>query len=449
MRGSKSVQNGSQIAINMISRLWKILLGVYIFLLPWQTRWIYGPRYVNGSFWEYGSSSWYATEIVLWLAIILFSFDRSRCLNLQHLFGKIHYRSHKINLYIAAGFVAFLAFSILHSLSPALSYDYVFRILEGICLLILLVGSGHQKPWLYSFWSSAIVQSLFAVYQFFSQNISANKWLGLAAHVPGEPGSFVVEFGDERWLRAYGSFGSPNILGGFLAIAFITGLVMYLSSRPAQKIYLTLGQSLILIGLILSFSRGAWIAAVAGWVAVGVYVILKSRNKELNFFTRYHLLGVYIKQFVFYAIVVGFLMSLLAPLFATRMSAGNRLEKMSVSERVSQYSEARGMINNNLLFGVGPGAYTFKLISNDPKKPAYSYQPVHNVFMLVMAEWGVLGSVVWLLIFGLLFRHIIKTRPEYLPVLITMLVAASFDHFLVSLPVGMALWWLIFSLFLA
>ena len=323
---------------------------VYIFLLPCQTRWIYAPKYINGAFWEYGSASWYVTEIILWSAIIVFIFDRIRSLNFGHLFGKVHYLTHRRNLLVISAFLILLTLEILLSSRPLLSYDYIFRILEGICLLLMMAGSGNKKIWFYSFWSSAIVQGVFAIFQFFSQSISANKWLGLAEHRPAELGSFVIEFGDERWLRAYGSFGSPNILGGFLAVAFVFGLIMYLHSRPAEKIILTLGQSVILIGLILSFSRGAWLAAVVGWIGVGAYTLTQLNNSEVKFFQKYHLLGMYIKQCVFYGIVLGFLVSILAPLFAVRISSAGRLEQKSLSERAGQYQVVEKIIDNNLFF---------------------------------------------------------------------------------------------------
>ena len=433
----------------MLTKIWRWLLVIYVFIIPWQTRWIYGPRLLNGGFWEYGSASMFGSEILLWAIIIIFFIDHLRRKTTPHLFGKFHYETHKKNLWLAIGMIFFLLLSVLHSISPAVSYDYVFHILEGMCLFIVLVGSGERVKLLYALWSGAVVQAMLGIFQFFSQEVVANKWLGLAAHKPAELGGFVVEFGNERWLRAYGSFGSPNILGGFLALAFVLGLVMYLFSRPATKIYLTFGQAIILSGLVMSFSRGAWVAAVAGWVLVGVYIISVGNQKEISFFKRYHLAGMYLKQIIFFSLIFAGLFSLLSPIFFVRFNGGYRLEAKSLLEREEQYQQSFSIIKKDLLMGVGPGAYTYKLSRLQPGKQVYDYQPVHNIYLLILAEWGVAGFVVWAVLFGFVTREIWRRHPEFLPVVFAVFVAAAFDHFWWSLPGGIAIWWLAFGMILA
>jgi O-antigen ligase len=422
---------------------------MYVFILPWQTRFIYEPRFLNGGFWEYGSASFFGSEILLWIIVILFAIDFFRKKSFSHLFGKIHYETHKKNLWLAMSVIFFIIVLVLHSVNRVVSYEYAFRILEGVCLFLVLAGSGEKNKLLHSFWLGAIVQALLGIYQFFSQAVVANKWLGLAAHKPAELGSFVVEFGDERWLRAYGAFGSPNILGGFLAAAFVLGIILYLYSSPASKIYLILGQSIILTGLVMSFSRGAWAAAIFGWVICGIYIIYTGKNKELPFFKRYHLFGPYLKQSIFYAVIFAGLFTLLSPIFFVRFNSSYRLEAKSLSDRGKQYQESFKILNKNLLLGVGPGAYTYQLYKNEPTKKVYDYQPVHNIYFLILCEWGIFGFAFWAALFGFVIREIWRRRPEYLALIFTVLLAAAFDHFWWSLPGGMALWWVIFGMLLA
>ena len=54
------------------------LLLIFLFLLPWQTRFVYQPAFLNGGFWEYGSLTWYATEVLLWVIIVLSFIDLLR-----------------------------------------------------------------------------------------------------------------------------------------------------------------------------------------------------------------------------------------------------------------------------------------------------------------------------------------------------------------------------------
>ena len=50
-----------------------------VFLLPWQTSWLAQAGELNGGFWEYGTFSLYATDLLFLLTLLLFvswQFDR-------------------------------------------------------------------------------------------------------------------------------------------------------------------------------------------------------------------------------------------------------------------------------------------------------------------------------------------------------------------------------------
>ena len=50
----------------------KYLIWLAVFLLPWQTRWIYLDLTLQGEVWEYGKLGIYAVEILIVLAAVLF-----------------------------------------------------------------------------------------------------------------------------------------------------------------------------------------------------------------------------------------------------------------------------------------------------------------------------------------------------------------------------------------
>jgi hypothetical protein len=85
----------------------------------------------------------------------------------------------------------------------------------------------------------------------------ARRPLGL----PGELALEVDQFGAARiaaggvrWLRAYGLTFHPNVLGGFLMAGLILSLPM------TRRLSTYLAWILIGLGLLLSFSRSAWLA---------------------------------------------------------------------------------------------------------------------------------------------------------------------------------------------
>src|SRR5260370_23461792 len=68
-----------------------------------------------------------------------------------------------------------------------------------------------------------------------------------------------------RWLRSYGSFPHPNILGGFLALSLA---VLTLHMDPRRR---RLGMAAVAMGLaalLLTFSRAAWLAILLGGVTM-------------------------------------------------------------------------------------------------------------------------------------------------------------------------------------
>ena len=474
----------------MLSKLWRLLLLIFLFLLPWQTRWIFEPAYLNGKFWEYGSSSFYGTEILLWLIIILFVFDR--LLDLILTFSLKEKEAFPLSskerrgevlspliLFLTLAFFLFLAVEVLHSIDIGISYNFFFHLLEGLCIFLILSEEKERRPLLLAFWSGGIVQALFGAYQFFTQSVMANKWLGLALQAP-QLESSVIESATERWLRAYGSFGSPNILGGYLAIVLIVGLILYCNQptptppkRGLLKILLTLGQSIILVGLVLSFSRAAWLGAVVGILGLFMTRFLPLSKGELEgvchpLSTRDGLndssrkgrqtpprlplergggeMAAYFKQLFFYSAIVLTLFIILRPLFITRLFATQRLEQYSLSERASQYPEAGKVFRSHPFLGVGPGAYTLALSKEGRWLPGNWYQPVHNIYILIIAEWGLIGAGLWLGIFVWLILEVRLHNPEFLPVIVMLFFLGAFDHYWWSLYSGMILWWTIFGL---
>ena len=114
-----------------------------MFLLPWQTRLIWQQGEINGAPWEYGTYSIYATQILLWLIIILFGINRF--VN-RELWKKIttreHFISHRKYLFGAVGLIVLMIVAVLHSQDVWLSYNYVFNLLGALCVFVILSNIG-------------------------------------------------------------------------------------------------------------------------------------------------------------------------------------------------------------------------------------------------------------------------------------------------------------------
>ncbi len=447
----------------MFKKIIYTLLLVLLFLLPWQTRFMYSRAYVNGGLWEYGSQSWYATEILVWVIIVLSFFYSIRDTTIWERIKSPHYfKECRRTVVYSCIVLLYIVSLVLRSPMPQVSYQIIFWMLGIACVAIILISlSFRASPngttrdldfsplvtlgirndsaaLLVALWLGGVGQGIFALWQFITQHVTANRWLGLASHLPyAFSGESVIEVGGIRWLRAYGSLPSPNILGGYLAVMFVVGLILYVQMGEGRKFststwwnsILTVGQLFITTGLILSFSRSAWIGAVAGVVVLFVVGAIH----ELP-------LRVVIKPISFSLIAVLVLFVILKPLFLTRVEGAERLEVRSTSERIEQYQTWKTIFKNNWLLGVGPGMYTHALYETNPKLESWQYQPVHNTYFLILAEIGVVGFGLLLYFLVILFRFFwLHKNFVGLSLLVPIFIIALFDHYWWSLYSGIVL----------
>ena len=124
-----------------------------------------------------------------------------------------------------------------------------------------------------------------------------------------------------------------------------------------------------------------------------------------------------------------------------------RLERVSISERERYAHDAKTVIKNNFIFGAGIKNYGLALHEIDGELASYQYEPVHNVFLLVWAETGLLGLVFFLIFLFLCFLSAWRSRSLAIPPLLAMMIALMlFDHWLWSLAFGGYLFWLIMGM---
>jgi len=406
------------------------LLYSLVFLLPFQTRWIFSPAFLNGNFWEYGTKSLYATELLMWLIVILFIFDSIK--------NKIW--PSKRSLAYCFIVILFFGINIFFSTSRDITWYFILHIVEAMGIVFVIYKSNISiHKLLVFFWAGGVVQGIFAFVQFLSQRTWSNKWLGLAEHLPSDLGAAVIETAHGRWLRAYGSFGWPNSLGIYLAVVWIIGIILYLHFKNKNiKLLFLCGQFFILIGLLFSFSRGAWLSTLVGFAALGIF-ILKTKREVIKSFLEHALYSV----FLILSIVVIFHF-----LFFARFNLESRLENRSVSERTEQVAEFKTILQKNpkiILVGLGGGAFTAYLHKQYPELPVWEIQPIHTIFLLSFIEIGILFFIFHILLFFFLIKKIIKNNVLLLCPIFTLLTMGLFDHWMWTLYTGQLLWFVVWG----
>jgi O-antigen ligase len=423
-----------------------------VFLLPLQTRWMAKLGELNGGYWEYGTYSLYFIDILILL--IFFLFVAIAVFNRKFSIFNFQFSIKRIWWYVGV-FELFIFLSIFFAPDWKLALYGYGRFLLGVGLFWLLTQIKLDKIKLY--WSLVLaggIQSALAIEQFLTQSVFGNKWLGMAGQTARDLGVSVVEAGDERWLRAYGSLPHPNILGGFLAIVLLVNIILYFElwrrhsgmSLSEDRIYAA-GLLLILIffvinflGLLLTFSRSAWLGFFVGLIVLLLHCSIASRSKE-NVFN--------ILKFIFIIVAICglFVWGLRAPILG-RVSIDGRLENKSITERAGYNQEAWQIIKKYWLFGTGIKNYGLAVYNEiDNGKSAYAYQPVHNVFLLVWAEVGIFGLICFFAFLLFCFLTLWQRKTfEIMPVLIAMIVMMFFDHWIWSLAFGGYLFWLVIGI---
>jgi len=419
--------------------------GIYalVFLLPWQTRWIFEAGKINGGVSEYLTYSLYGVDILLiGLLILALVYFRKSIFTGKFLTSINRYM--KVKLLLIFLFLGLL--SIFWAENKTLALFREGQLILALSFFWLCANFAKTSKLAFAFLFSLIIPAVLGLWQFFFQTTFANKWLGLAEHKANLGGTSVIEtFSDGivsgRWLRAYGSFDHPNILSAMLAIGLLITSFLFLgqkkeNAKVQQLIFLYLSFVILSAGLFVSFSRSAWLGLAMGAVFVAVCLFFQKNPVDLKNW----ILGCVLIAVVFLVMLSGY-----HDLVGVRIGGSTRLESLSLDQRVIYLGQAKNMIAKNLIFGVGIGNYIPALLQGDSAKKAWTYQPVHNVFLLAWAELGIFGMLSLAALLISLFWQFGRKSPISGALLIAILPMLWLDHWLWSFHFGLLFFALIMS----
>ncbi len=440
---------------NLLKKTIEYGLYLLVFMLPWQTRWIVRAGDIGGKYFEYGTYSLYASDILLvfllLLAAIYFFVQKPDLSKIKY--KKIWYALALLEL---SSFVS-IFFATDHYIAI---YKYLFLLLCLGFFALIIYFPLQSKKILIVFSASIIVQSLLAISQFLVQISPGNKWLGVSEHIPYDAGVSVVEaMGSlgfvERWMRAYGSLDHPNILGGFLSMGLILIIFFFLkklhqthqdgSGDYRRQIFLLnmmLYPTVLVSGvaILFSFSRSAWIAFFMSLLLLLFFITIKKEKLKQK----------YLLPIILYSgIIVFILYTPFSNLIDARINGQGRIEYISTKERLASADQAKMILKDNWLWGVGIGNYTMAVREKYVKdENVFFYQPTHNTFLLIWSELGAFGFLGFFLFFIFLYFYGFRqVEIAYkLPFLVSFFILLFFDHFWWSLHFGLLYFFLISGL---
>ncbi len=408
-----------------LEKIIELTFYFFLFLLPWQTRLI-----LNQGKLEWGRYSLYTIDIIFILLLVLF------CLNLYKKGKSINNIKKSLLLkktsFLILFFLIISFLSIFWAKKLELAFYWWLRIFQGIILFFLLqkIKFDFIKAG-FSLVFAGLIQSFLGIYQFINQKVFASKWLGIASQDPSKNGVSVVETVDGRLLRVYGSLPHPNILAGFLVFLIFLSFVLYFLIKKNWQKYFLLGVTgLMTLTLFLTYSRSAFVSLFFTFILSCLSLFKRNLNYlRLSFFKFFSLVVIIILVFFIFSFKD----------LMIRIKIKGRLEEKSINERILNFYRAIKIVKENFLFGIGIGNYTFALFEKYPDLAWWNYQPVANIYLLILAEIGVIGLISFLLI---LFSSLFKSNLVGSIFFIPLLIIGLFDHWLFSLPFGILLFWL-------
>ena len=311
-----------------------------------------------------------------------------------------------------------------------------------LVFLLILSLRDWREAWavvLYGLCAALTIQLVIGFAEFSLQTTDflhsfGTQWPGVLD--PSMPGGSVVELANGlRMLRAYGTLPHPNILGGLVLVTLLGPSALFLfSKKPNYSALILLSLGLIL--LVLTFSRSAWLGLV---VFVGI-LLLKSKYLD-----RKRLL-LLISTIV---VTITFALLPLRNFFLTRVVDQTvATEQISTGGRSWVMQQALYVIRESPVIGVGVGSFILELA--DTAVEGAPIEPVHNVFLLLTAELGITGLLLFLGVCISIVATIVKSRsPAAIlagAVLAGLGTISLFDHYLWTIAPGRVLLGLVLGL---
>ena len=254
--------------------------------------------------------------------------------------------------------------------------------------------------------STVLFQATVGMYQFLRGSSLGVYFLGESKIANGMLGSSFIEIGGENFLRSYGTFPHPNILAGWYILILI--FLIYMYSKTEEKIYLFTIPFLLFFSLF-TFSRVSILLIVLICILY-IFKYLKTSKKILS-----------VPTLLWFRFVDIF-----------------REQDSSLVERIKLLKVNIGILKENLLLGTGVGNSIRHYSENIPLTEGGKLllQPVHNIWVLMVVELGLLLGVYYLFLLYRFFIKGIKINTFTFSILLTVITVGMFDHYLFTLPQG-------------
>jgi hypothetical protein len=414
----------------------KILLAGFIFSLFFSVRHVFSSEagFFTGAYSDFTSISLYLSDILLfgllaWNARSLFTKQviYSLIVTIVILLLEVFFNKEYLSLRI------FFAVKILELVLVFLLFRVQQIRQDFIKLLPLFVIFGAA-------------QGLIALLQFTIQS-SVGLYLFGESHLGPEMLNVakVVTRGT-KFIRGYGTFPHSNLLSAYLVVGIMFNIyLLYKTTHKLTKLAYSITLFAQNLGLVIALSRIGFLAIlISSCVWLGFILLKDGISKRTTWI------------FAVLLISIGTALAIFSPYLIPRATINDPAAK----ERWFYNRVGIDMILDKPYFGTGPGVSVLHMEQYSPVPlEAWQKQPIHNYYLLLIAEFGlfislfILGLIIYLIF--KLGKVLIKSVPNsilwaYRLILLSIacgfVILMAFDHYFYTIQQTQLLFWVILGL---
>lgn len=205
-----------------------------------------------------------------------------------------------------------------------------------------------------------------------------------------------------QWGRSRGPFGSASTMGKMLIMCFIATMLLINGSGLLKKLFLFLELLLISMSIYFTETRSIWI--IFGVTLIIMVFMSKSLRKP---------------TFIIVAILImGTIIGAGSKLSIWESSLFSRRQETIDYRKVNYYTDIE-MIKDNTFWGIGYGKFTSewpKYFNKTGIKLTHDIKTLndgnHNTFLGLLAEIGVVGFSIFILIYLNIFKDCLKALKK-------------------------------------
>lgn len=314
----------------------------------------------------------------------------------------------------------------------------------------------------------ALLQAGLGIYQFSQQASLGLSVLGEPHLVSVGSSTSTIPADGGRFIRSYGTFPHPNIYGAFLVLGLLCLCYLYVSNdaqlykwRYTKSVYenfkifithrsfylrllISGGMFIVLLGLLTSFSRAAWVSGAVAILVMMVIACVRGFWKPIL-----RLAFVLMLEVVTLAYILSPIILPRAQLHTGQPAVDYRLTYNTLAFELIQDNAFGVGIGNQVLHSVRSGTFV-----NFGLTKVWEWEPIHNLYLLIGSEIGLVGMLSFLAFLAIVVWHALKHSAQLaeiavLGLLVAIMTMALFDHYLWTIESGRLMLWLAIGLALS